>query len=76
MGKEWTGKDILTKRINLADVERLTKECGYVLHGHHPAVQGAVLCELLAMWIKGHTPEIRQRLFLEHIRAVKEEIDA
>jgi hypothetical protein len=36
------------------EVERLVRELGAVLHGRDPAVQSAVLADLLSMWLAGH----------------------
>jgi hypothetical protein len=33
-----------------------------ILAGNHPAVQGAVLADLLAMWLAGHPAELREAL--------------
>ena len=42
------------------------------LAGLDPALQGAILCELLALWIAGHSPVIREDMLAMHVRAVDE----
>jgi hypothetical protein len=37
----------------------------------HPAVQGIVLAELLAIWLTGHAPEISEKLLASHVRGVR-----
>jgi len=38
-----------------------------ILAGNHPAVQGAVLADLLALWLAGHPAEFREALMALHI---------
>jgi hypothetical protein len=38
-----------------------------ILAGNHPAVQGAVLADLLAMWLAGHPAELREALLALHV---------
>lgn len=42
------------------------------LAGQGPAVQGAALADLLAIWLAGHPPEMRDRLLDMHIAKVRE----
>jgi hypothetical protein len=46
--------------------------CAAILAGEDPGVQGAAIASLLACWLAGHEPEIRDRLIEAHIRAVRE----
>jgi hypothetical protein len=68
----WTGDD-LTDRLPAdygEQVNALFREMRPMLQGRHPAVQGAVVAHLAAVWIAGHNPELRadqQKLFLELI---------
>lgn len=41
------------------------------LAGHSPETQGAVLCELLALWLAGHPPELRESLLKFHIKVAR-----
>ena len=43
-----------------------------ILGGHHPAVQGAVLADLLAIWLAGHQADLREALLDVHIEKVRE----
>lgn len=52
----------------------LIDKCRPLLAGKHPAAQGAALADLLATWIAGHPPEIRDELLAHHIAAVKDMI--
>jgi hypothetical protein len=38
--------------------------------GHEPAIQGAALAELLALWLAGHHPAIRGEILSLHVGAV------
>jgi hypothetical protein len=40
------------------------------LAGRHPAVQSAILGELLATWLAGHPPEVRKDILSDHIDLV------
>jgi hypothetical protein len=43
-----------------------------LLGGQHPAVQGAVIADLLAIWLAGHQHDIREALLDSHIQHVRE----
>lgn len=43
-----------------------------LLAGHHPAVQSAVVADLLAMWLAGHEHDIREALLDSHLGLVRE----
>jgi hypothetical protein len=45
-----------------------------ILAGHHPAIQGAVLADLLATWLAGHDPEVREALLEAHVHSVRERV--
>jgi hypothetical protein len=58
---------------------RLSKEaigiaarCHPILAGHHPVIQGAALADLLATWLAGHDPEVREALLDAHVHLVRE----
>lgn len=55
---------------DMKTIQKLTRQCGMILHGKDPNIQGAVLCDLLAMFIAGHHPDLRKTildLHLEHL---------
>lgn len=43
-----------------------------LLAGHHPAIQGAALADLLAIWLAGHPAAFREDLLTMHITKVRE----
>jgi len=49
----------------------LVKEIGAILAGKPVDVQGAVLVELLAMFIGGHAPPIREEILELHVATVR-----
>jgi hypothetical protein len=51
-------------------VERLVARIMPLLAGHSPGQQGAVLAELLALFITGHHPAIRAEILELHLQAV------
>jgi hypothetical protein len=54
------------------EVEALVNEIRPLLAGKGPAVQGAVLADLLAMFIAGHRDaELRDEILQLHIEAVR-----
>lgn len=59
-------------------VKHLIRDIGRLLHGKPPAVQGAALADLLAIWLAGHvtpdkseTERLREQMLGEHIRTVR-----
>lgn len=63
---------------DLRTIKQLTERIGRLLHGHPPTVQGAVLADLLAMWLAGHMSEteadttgLREMLLSSHIEVVR-----
>jgi hypothetical protein len=53
-------------------VERLTKEIGHILTGHDRIVQSAVIADLLAIWLAGHAPYLRNGILRRHLKLVRE----
>ncbi|WP_456852025.1 hypothetical protein [Bradyrhizobium sp. USDA 4501] len=45
-----------------------------LLHGRGPAVQGAVLVDLVAMYFAGHHPAMREECIAEFVKAMREMI--
>lgn len=61
------------------EIEGLVHALGKALAGRSPAVQGAVLADLTAIWLAGHltdvadeTRALRDRLLTAHIDKVRE----
>jgi hypothetical protein len=49
----------------------LGQKIGELLHGRPREIQGAVLADLLAIWIAGHGPLIRDAVLAMHIDSVR-----
>jgi hypothetical protein len=47
-----------------------------ILGGHHPAVQGAVVADLVAIWLAGHQADLREALLDSHIDTVRQLVPA
>jgi CRP-like cAMP-binding protein len=64
---------------NIAMAEAVSKEIQKLLRGLGPKIQGAVLADLLSLWLAGHfvarkpaqTSELREALLIEHITTVR-----
>jgi hypothetical protein len=50
----------------------LAKRIHPLLAGQHPAVQGAALADLLATWLAGFEPDVREALLDNHVHTVRE----
>ena len=67
-------------REDVAKAAELIDEIGGLLWGYGPDMQGAILADLLAMWLAGHlvpgdkaaTKKAREALLQEHIKCVRE----
>jgi hypothetical protein len=63
----------------IAMAEVVSKEIQKLLRGFGPETQGAVLADLLSLWLAGHfvagrpaqTSELREALLIEHITTVR-----
>jgi hypothetical protein len=53
-------------------IQERTYEIGLLLHGIGPVIQGAILADLLAIWLAGHfgSNGMREQLLNDHIRTV------
>jgi hypothetical protein len=54
------------------EIEKLTREIGLILHGHDRIVQSAVIADLLAIWLAGHAPFLRDGVLRRHIKLVRD----
>ena len=50
----------------------IAARCHPLLAGHHPAIQGAALADLLATWLAGHDADLREAMLDAHIHIVRE----
>jgi hypothetical protein len=57
--------------VNPRDVEPLVEQIRPILGGKPPELQGAVLADLLAIFIAGHHPLIREEVMREHFDTVR-----
>jgi hypothetical protein len=49
-----------------------------LMAGHGPAMQGAVLADLISLWVAGHAPDSREgmmKLLFDHVTALVPESD-
>lgn len=51
-------------------VDELAQQCHPILAGEHPATQGAVLADLLAIWLAGHPADARAEVLEAHLEGV------
>ena len=69
----------MTTEEDIATIKRLRAASAAILTGHPPAVQGAVLADLLATWLGGfisrdgpsRTHELREALLQDHLETVR-----
>jgi len=54
-----------------AYVERLFDEIRPILAGQPPELQGAVLMQLLGMWLAGHPRSVRDEVLKYHLRSAR-----
>jgi hypothetical protein len=47
-----------------------------MLHGHGPDVQGALLADMVSLWIAGHNPVIRAEVWANWARLVHQMVPA
>lgn len=53
------------------EAEKLEEQVRPLFAGHQAPIQGAALAGLLASWLAGHHPEVRERLIELHIEGVR-----
>jgi len=66
MSDEYTGK-----RPTVREVTDLVNKIKWHLRGTGPELQGAVLCDLLAMFLAGHHPTLRDDVLEIHLNTVR-----
>jgi hypothetical protein len=55
----------------VATVESVREKIRPILAGLAAEVQGAVLADLLAIWLAGHNPELREDMLVMHLGMVR-----
>lgn len=73
--REWTLRRFEEHAPDPEAVDPIADQCGKILAGHHPGEQGCALAYLLARWIKGHHPELREEVLRAHLEAVRKLLD-
>jgi hypothetical protein len=48
----------------------LARSIAPMLHGQGPDVQGAALCDLCAMWLAGHHPDLRAAVLSQFMQTL------
>ena len=61
----------MTRSDQAHEVEAIVEAIRPMLAGKTPEVQGAVLADLLAIFLAGHHPELREQLLTMHIEGVR-----
>ena len=61
----------MTRSEQTREVEAVVEAIRPLLAGRTPEVQGAVLADLLAIFLAGHHPELREKLLAMHIDGVR-----
>jgi hypothetical protein len=59
------------ERLYLSEFQQLEAAIKSLLAGHGPMLQGAILGDLVAMWLAGHPAENRAWLLGRHIEMVR-----
>jgi len=71
-GIMWSAEQMLENKPNPAQVQALSHLIQPLLGGHHPAVQGAALADLLSLWIAGNIGQDPEELLAMHMTYVRE----
>jgi hypothetical protein len=56
---------------DIAEAERIVDQCRTLFAGHEAGIQGAALADLLATWLAGHPPPMREKLLELHVEGVR-----
>jgi hypothetical protein len=56
----------------MKDVEAIEERMKALLAGQHPALQGAVLANLIALFIAGHHESMRSEMLSLHVATVRD----
>jgi hypothetical protein len=73
----------MTETAITREIARTVERIGPILAGRPPEIQGAILADLLAMWLAGHhcagdeylTQQLREGLLAEHCTAVRQLVE-
>lgn len=67
----WDEARLLSTPPDSERVDHISREMQPYLHGLHPGEQGAILADLLAIWLSGHPIQQHERLIDVHVRGVR-----
>jgi hypothetical protein len=67
----WDGERLQGEPPDSERVDERSREIQPFLHGLHPGEQGAILADLLAIWLSGHPAVTHERLIDAHVRGVR-----
>jgi hypothetical protein len=70
--REWTTERIEAAEFSQERVDQISLLIQPYLRGLHPGEQGAILADLLALWLSGFPTAIRERLIDAHVRGVRQ----
>jgi hypothetical protein len=56
----------------ISEIEHIVNQIRPLLAGRGPNIQGAVLVDLLATFLAGHRPDLRDEMLAIHIKYVRE----
>jgi hypothetical protein len=60
----------MTVESDIRRSQELVRSIGPMLHGQGPEVQGAALCDLCAMWLAGHHPDLRAAVLSQFVQVL------
>lgn len=62
--KAWRGDELERSPEELAAAAgAIVAQCKPIFAGQHPVAQGAAIADLIALWLGGHRPDVREPAF-------------
>ena len=78
MARKWTHEGLDREQPTPEEVLAVAERIKPILANHHPTLQGAVLAELLSIWIAGHVADtgansakLRREMLKMHVEQVR-----
>ena len=78
MARKWTHEGLDREQPTPDEVLAVAERIKPILANHHPTLQGAVLAELLSIWIAGHVADtsansakLRREMLKMHVEQVR-----
>jgi hypothetical protein len=69
--QDWDRERLLATPPDSERVDAISHQMQPYLAGLHPGEQGAILADLLAIWLAGYPPIIHERLIAAHMTGVR-----